>query len=266
MSTQGQFTEQQPLSAYAVPAELPDEPARKRGCSSPLMIVLAIIGISAILCCCSCGGIYGWFGWSLISSIKTEPADIQTVQDEIGKITLPDGFHPVGAMDMVMLGYPVVKAVVYVNAETSAAEKLEAPASAPGTTDTTSESASSSAQKTEEKWEKNSDMVLLGVLYLELNETQRNEVIHEIKSNYGQNTTDMTIHEAHTVEIEVMGKNYPFNVVTLKNAASEKASLIQVQGMVKTASDKPALFLFMGSIDKWSEENIIGMARSMNLK
>jgi hypothetical protein len=54
------------------------------------LIIAAILGTLCVLCC----GIGGFFVYSFVPKVSTNPADINAARDEVAKIELPAGFEP----------------------------------------------------------------------------------------------------------------------------------------------------------------------------
>ncbi|GAB6167040.1 hypothetical protein JCM19992_30400 [Thermostilla marina] len=94
-----------PPEAYTQMPEFPSQPVEppQQGMSpgaKTLLIVLAVLGGLAVLCCGGFLLVSGWFGYKLAQSATEDPAEIVRIAQSICPHELPDGFRPDVGMDV----------------------------------------------------------------------------------------------------------------------------------------------------------------------
>ncbi|MBS0205182.1 MAG: hypothetical protein JSS49_19945 [Planctomycetes bacterium] len=84
------------FSEDASTADTSTPPKKSGGCGKTLLIVGGI-GLFTMLLCC---GVGGWFAWSVMPKVATNPAEVTAISKEILEMDIPKEFRPESAISM----------------------------------------------------------------------------------------------------------------------------------------------------------------------
>lgn len=101
------------------PHEWHDEQSTKSGMSSTMKVILiitGIVGVSFLLCC----GTIGYFTYRYMPKVVTNPAEINTIRDEIATLDTHPDLEPKMGMDMGVESFMNMKFVVYSSSDGTA--------------------------------------------------------------------------------------------------------------------------------------------------